>query len=86
MVTIDPSESFGDEAESFNNVLTVLIFAFLATDGNLEVVVIDRNAICFSALTGTGGCSDEKLSRNRPVTTDVKSKKARTTILSAYDP
>lgn len=82
---IDTSEKFDDEATMFNNVLNVFIAAFVATEGNLDVVVLDRNTICISARTGSEGCSSIVPPRYRHVATDVESNDARVTILSAYD-
>jgi hypothetical protein len=82
---IDTSEKFDDEAEMFNNILNVFTAAFVASDGNLEVVVLDHNTICISARTGSGGCSSYAPARYRHVETDVESNDARVTILSAYD-
>ena len=46
---IDTREQFDDEATMFNNFLNVFTAAFLATDGNLEVMVLNQNTICISA-------------------------------------
>ena len=86
IIAIDTSENFGDEAEMLNNVLNVFTAAFVATDGNLEVVVMNRNTICISAPPDSGDrSSDENLARYRHMRTDVESKEARVTIRSAYD-
>jgi len=86
IIAIDTSENFGDEAEMLNNVLNVFTAAFVATDGNLEVVVMNRHTICISAPPDSGGCSsDENLARYRHMRTDVESNEARVTIRSAYD-
>lgn len=82
---IDTREKFDDEATMFNNVLNVFIAAFIATGGNLEVVVLGHNTICISARTGSGGCSSNAPPRYRHVETDVESNDARVTIHSAYD-
>ena len=63
VMTIDESDDFGDEAEMFNNFLNAFAGAVIMTDGNLEVVVIDRNTICISTLSDSEGCSDQNLSR-----------------------
>ncbi len=81
---IDTSETFDDEAQMFNNFLNVFIAAYLATDGNLEVVVLDHNTICISAHNGS--CLSKAAPRNRDVAQEVKNKKAPVEILTAYDP
>ena len=82
---IDTSEKFDDEATMFNNRLNVFIAAYIATDGNLDIVVLDDNTICISARTGSGGCSSNASPRYRHVETDVESNDALEKILSAYD-
>ena len=85
VMTIDKIENFGDETKMFNDALNVFTVAFLLAGGNLEVVVIDRNAICNSALTDSGNCSDQNLSQYRHVKTVVEGNDAVMTIRSAYD-
>jgi len=86
VIVIDSGENFGDEDEMFNNALNVFTAAFVATGGNLEVVVMDRNTICISAPPDSGGCSsDENRARYRHVRSDVESNDTRVTIRSAYD-
>lgn len=82
---IDTSEKFDDEATMFNNRLNVFIAAYIATGGNLDIVVLDHNTICISARTGSGGCSSNAPPRYRHVETDMEGKDARVTIQSAYD-
>lgn len=82
---IDTSEKFDDEATMFNNRLNVFIAAYIATDGNLDIVVLDRNTICISARTGNGGCSSNAPPRYRHVATDIERHDARVTILSVND-
>ncbi len=83
VMTIDTNESFNDEAEMFNNFLNVFTAAYIATDGNLEVVVLDENTICISAQNGN--CTSKTAPENRDKTTEVERKKAPVTILTAYD-
>lgn len=80
---IDTSEKFDDEATMFNNFLNVFIAAYVATDGNLEVVVLDRNTMCISAHNGS--CLSKAAPRNRDVPKEVESKGPQMTILTAYD-
>ncbi len=82
-MTIDTSKSFNDEAEMFNNVLNVFTAAYIATDGNLEVVVLGENTICISAQNGS--CMSKAASQNPDMETKVKSKKAPVRIMTAYD-
>ena len=48
VMTIDRIDSFGDEAEKFNNFLNVFTAAFLASGGNLHIVAINSHTICIS--------------------------------------
>ena len=84
-MTIDTRENFGGEAEMFNNVLNVFTAAFLATNGNLEIVAMDRHTICISARPGSGGCPKNDPKRFRHVATDSASHDAGVTIISNYD-
>jgi len=63
VMTMDESANSGDDTEMFNNFLNAIAGAVIMTDGNLAVVLIDRNTICISALTDSEGCSDQHLSR-----------------------
>ena len=72
-----------DETEMFNNFLNVFIAAYVATEGNLEVVVLDHNTICISGHNGS--CLSKVAPPNREVATEVESKKAPVEILTAYD-
>ena len=62
---IDTSEKFDDEATAFNNRLNTFIAAWFANDGNIEVVVLDRNTICISGHDGS--CSSKAAEWNRDV-------------------
>ncbi len=83
IMTIDTSDSFNDEAEMFNNVLNVFTAAYIATDGNLEVVVLGENTICISAQNGS--CMSKAAPQNPDMATKVKSKKAPVRIMTAFD-
>lgn len=85
IMAIDSSENLGDEAEMFNNILNVFTAAFVASDGALEVMVMDRHSICISARMSSGGCSKNAPPWYRYVATDMENHDARVTILSAYD-
>jgi len=80
---IDTSETFDDEAQMFNNFLNVFIAAYVATDGNLEVVALDRHTICISGQNGS--CLSKVAPQNRNVAVEVVSKGPQMTILSAYN-
>ncbi|TFG60704.1 MAG: hypothetical protein E4H32_08270 [Nitrospirales bacterium] len=67
---IDHSEKFDDSATAFNNRLNTFIAAWFANDGNIEVVVLDRNTICISGHNGS--CSSKAAQRNRAVATSVE--------------
>ena len=83
VITVDPSRSFNDEAEMFNNFLNVFTAAYIAADGNLEVVALDENTICLSAQNGS--CTREAAPHNPDLATKVKSKKSPVRIMTAYD-
>ncbi len=83
IMTIDTSESFNDEAELINNVLNVFTAAYIATDGNLEVVVLGENTICISAQSGS--CTSKTAPHNPDIVTKAESKKAPVRILTAYE-
>ena len=76
VMTIDSIEIFGDETEIFNNTLNVFTAAFLKAGGNLEVVIIDRNAICNATLADIRNCADQNLSRYRRVKTVIEGNNA----------
>ena len=82
VMTIDTSRSFNDEAEMFNNFLNVFTAAYIATDGNLEIVNLDKNTICISAHNGS--CAETTTSQNDDMPLEVEPKKAPVTILTAY--
>ncbi len=83
IMTIDTSESFNDEAEMFNNFLNVFTAAYIASDGNLEVVVLGKNTICISAQNGN--CMRKATSHNPAIETKVERKKAPVRIMTAYE-
>ncbi len=80
---IDSRKKFSDEATGFNNRLNTFIAAWFATDGNMEVVVLDRNTICISAQNGN--CTSKATPQNRDMATEVNNKKTQVTILTASD-
>ncbi len=80
---VDTSETFDDEAQMFNNFLNVFIAAYIATDGNLEVVALDRHTLCISAQDGS--CLSKIAPQKPNVAMKVESKGPQMTILAAYE-
>ncbi len=79
---VDTSEKFDDEAAAFNNFLNVFTAAFVATGGDLKIVVLDQNTICLSALSANEGClHDKTFSLNHHTMTDEKNNDGRREIL-----
>ena len=85
IMTIDVTDSFGDEAEVFNNVLNVFTAAFLGTNGNIEIVAMDRNTICISARSDSRGCSHKASRGLHQVVIDAESYDAGRIIFLTYD-
>ena len=57
---IDTNGNLSNESLMFNNVLNVFTAAFIASGGDLEIVVIDENTVCISATTSSESCSSDE--------------------------
>ena len=66
IMTLDTLVPLDDEAEMFNNFLNVFIAAYIATKGNMEIVVLGHNTICISTPGDHKECfNDKTLSQHR---------------------
>ena len=66
VMTLDTLVPFDDEAEMFNSFLNVFIAAYIATEGNMEIVVLGHNTICISVPGEHKECfNDKTLSQHR---------------------
>lgn len=83
VLAMDTDEIFEVDSEIFDSLLIVVTAAFLATDGNLEVAVLDDNSVCISAQREN--CSDQDAPENHNMAKEVESKEVPVTILTAYD-
>ncbi len=83
VLAMDTDEIFEVDSEIFDSLLIVVTAAFLATDGNLEVAVLDDNSVCISAQREN--CSDKDAPGNHNMAKEVESKEVPVTILTAYD-
>ena len=85
IMTIDTSEDFVDETTMFKNILYVFISAYIVTDGNPDIVVLDHNTVCISPRSDSGGCSSHASQGSRQVAMDAESYDNGMLIFSTYD-
>ena len=83
IISVDLGSRSAVDVQNFNHFLNVFTAAFLESEGNLEVVVVDRNTICFSARTDGEGCSGDTSIANRHVVRNGDN--SSVTILTTYD-
>lgn len=85
IISVDLGSGSAADVQKFNHFLNIYTAAFLESEGNLEVVVVDRNTICISARTGSEGCSGNTSTLDRHVSMDGASNGSGVKILSTYD-
>ena len=83
VMTIDTNQNFEVDPEIFDSLLIVVTAAFLATDGNLEVMVLGENTVCLSAQNGS--CMSKATPQNPDMAMKVENKKIPVRIMTAYD-